>query len=534
MACCALYPELQWEMSIHIGQRLMDAGLIQAPLFNEDTLLRVTRLSMFRKGMMRDGLRLALVEMLTQEEEQVARQAIVEVMESASPAENSVAGYQHQQRWTIQQWELRKLSGESRRGVSDQMEDMLRRGEVQDPVAMHYLQSRNTRPLDFVMPDSWRKVLYPEGISMLGARHDWLACWHCPCCSALSCINHPNPVRLPKALPENIFVCNRQRISARYLNHLGCLALDRAAEDPQALIEAYNLFNEALSRSDNEDMRAEQLPPGPCGFCLLAQAGERSNLEGASKDFGKLSRCCPVRYPGEKVQHFMLREEKTPSTSMELLRPDGEEILRIADDRLSLGSLDATINRPRLGDIRMARYAPPSRKAFASINRLGEVKIHDYDARLLEQLPAGIHQAEIRQLAFSTGASFIATSSNDRTVLIWDIDDKKSLQRLSEHQAPVLDMAFSPDEELIVTAGSDGVAIVTEVKTGIRLSVLVGHRGAVHSVDTWPLGELIVTAGSDSSMRLWDYNGLQLQEIKLSRGITSARFFAAGKCPCSN
>jgi WD40 repeat protein len=530
VASCALYPELQWEMSMHIGRSLMEEGLIKTPLFNEDNLLKVTRLSMFRKGMMRDGLRLALVSTLSEEEEHVARKAIVEVMEAAKPTENTVAGYEHTQRWTVQQWELRKLAGKSRRDVSDQMEDMLRRNEVQDPVALHFLQSRKARPLDFVMPDSWRKVMYPKGISMLGAKARLVGLLALPLLIGLIFYQPPDPAQITEG-PNGNYICLEQATdSARYLNHLGCLALNKAPNDPQALIEAYNHFNEAVNRSGNTELSAlSRYHRGLAAFRAWRRLGERSNLQAASEDFRQTVAFLPPDIARDDIQQVSLREEPLPSSSMELLRPDGEEILRInAEGSLRIGKLDATTIREVLNEVRMARYAPVSRNAFATINEQEEIRLYDYNGRLLEQLPAGLHQAEIRQLVFSPRASFLATSSNDRTVLIWDLEDRKSLQRLSEHQAPVLDMSFSPDEELIVTAGSDGVAIVTEVKTGIRPAVLVGHRGAVRSLDTWPLGELIVTAGSDSSLRVWDYAGNQLQEIKFSHGLSAVRFSDQG------
>jgi WD40 repeat protein len=537
VACCALYPELQWDMSIHIAKRLIEAGLVEPSLLNEENILQVSRLAMFRKGLMRDNLRLALVSTLNEAEEQVARKAIVEVMEAISPLENTVAGYEHTQRWTVQQWELRRLAGKSRRDVSDHMEDMLRRGEVQDPVVLHFLQNRKAGPLDFILPDSWRKVLYPKGISMLGAKARLVGLLALPLLLGLLFYQPPEAQQITQS-PNGKYICLTQAAdSARYLNYLGCQALGQANNDPQAFAKAYNYFNEALAKSDSKDLRVlSSYHRGLASFSSWQRLGGQSSLKSAKEDFRQAVAWSPPHFPEptprfaeDIIEEIIYEKNGEKRASTELLRPDGQEVLRIqSNGELSLGSFDETTRRSSLSTIKLARYAPYPQRRFASLNRLDEINIHHYDGSIVYQLPTGLHQGEIRQLAFSPSASYLATSADDRTVLIWDVNEQKSLQRLTEHRAPVLELCFTPGEEFIVTAGADGVAIVSELTTGERYSVLLGHQGPIVSVDTWPLAELILTAGSDSSLRLWDYEGNQLKEIKFAKGIYAAQFSQHG------
>lgn len=530
ISACALYPEVQWEMSMHIGQKLMDEEMVDATLFGEETLMKVCRLAFFRKGLMRDPLRLALAGALDPQIEEVARKAILEVIEAAKPPENTVAAYQHDQRWTLQQWELRSMKGKPKRDMSVRLEDMLRRGEVQDPVALHFLQTRKAQPLDFMMPDSWRKVLYPKGISMLGAKARLIGLLALPLLIGLMMYEPPNPQEIEQT-PQGTYVCLQQATdSARYLDYLGSVAYQAGEQDPQSYVQAYNYFNDAASKQVSNDALARiSYHRGLAALATFRFQEDRSNLQRARDDFKQAVLFAPFIATQQDIDYRTIREEKDagPAT-FEQIRPDGAAVLRVLKGQLSMGNFDATYTSGIDQQIQLARFASSPVKRFATVSQLSEVKVWDYNGNVQQQLPAGIHQDVIRSLAFSPSGNYLATTSDDRTALIWDLQEKKSLQRLSEHRAPILDVAFSPDDELIVTAGADGVAIVTEVQTGIRVSVLVGHRGAVRSADVHPLGGLVVTSGLDSTVRVWDMYGNQLQEIRLKHGVFTARFAHTG------
>ena len=515
---------------MHIGRRLAETGLIKEAVFEEATLMKICRLAMFRKGIIPNDLRLKLVQTLDEETERIARQAIIEVIETEKPPANSVAAYQHEQQWTIQQWELKKAKGKLRRLVSNNLEDMLRRGEIQDPVALHYLRVRNTQPLDFVMPGSWRQVLYPKGISMLGAKARLVGLLALPLLIGLIFYQPPGPQQIQQT-SSGAYVCLQQAAdSARYLDHLGCEAYQEGSTDPQAFVQAYNFFNDAATRqTTDKELARIHYHRGLAAFAVFRTQGERVNLERAQEDFRKAVLLFPQISTQSDISHLTVgKKQKAKPNTLELIRPDGDAILRLRDGRLSQGTLDETFTSEITNNIALARYAYPPLQAYATVSGFSDIQIRDYLNRISQQLPTGLHQDKIREIAFSPLGAFIATSSDDRSVVIWDLKDTKTLQRITEHRAPVLGMSFSPDEELLVTAGSDGVAIVTEVQTGTRVAVLVGHRGPVSNVDVHPLGELIVTTGTDSTIRLWDIEGQQLQELRLDHGVTEAVFSRTG------
>lgn len=76
IAALAVYPKLQWELSLAIGKALFDkAGL--GHQINFSNLLRLARISWMQEGMMPPELRLELLKKLQQENEVLARETIL-------------------------------------------------------------------------------------------------------------------------------------------------------------------------------------------------------------------------------------------------------------------------------------------------------------------------------------------------------------------------------------------------------------------------------------------------------------------------
>lgn len=76
IAALAVYPKLQWELSLAIGKALFDkAGL--GHQLNFSNLLRLARISWMQEGMMPPELRLELLKKLQQENEVLARETIL-------------------------------------------------------------------------------------------------------------------------------------------------------------------------------------------------------------------------------------------------------------------------------------------------------------------------------------------------------------------------------------------------------------------------------------------------------------------------
>ena len=81
LAACSLYPELQWNLTLHLAAQLPDADT----LLTESSLRRLVQLPWFRAGELPEELRVQLIATLSVERQRGLRHSIVSLLE-VSPA----------------------------------------------------------------------------------------------------------------------------------------------------------------------------------------------------------------------------------------------------------------------------------------------------------------------------------------------------------------------------------------------------------------------------------------------------------------
>lgn len=109
------------------------------------------------------------------------------------------------------------------------------------------------------------------------------------------------------------------------------------------------------------------------------------------------------------------------------------------------------------------------------------------------------HRAYILATRLSPDVRYLATSSSDRSVRIWNTSDWSLAHVLNGHSRWVWDATFSADSSYLVTASSDMTAKLWEVASGEVVRTYTGHHKAVTAValnDAAPVGG---SASSSSS-----------------------------------
>jgi WD40 repeat protein/energy-coupling factor transporter ATP-binding protein EcfA2 len=115
------------------------------------------------------------------------------------------------------------------------------------------------------------------------------------------------------------------------------------------------------------------------------------------------------------------------------------------------------------------------------------------------------HNGPVRFVALSPDGKQLATTSQDGTAKIWDIDTGEELLTLAGHLDEVIGIDFSPDGTRLVTASYDGSSKVWEVASGEETLTLIGHEGPLVSAYFSPDGKRLVTNGLyDGTIKVWD------------------------------
>ncbi len=87
---------------------------------------------------------------------------------------------------------------------------------------------------------------------------------------------------------------------------------------------------------------------------------------------------------------------------------------------------------------------------------VGGGRVHLYDAENRQPLdPVEPNSRLICGVALSPDGKLLAIGSQDKEVVIWDLQQKKVLSRLNGHQFAVGQMAFLPDSQTLVTSSHD-------------------------------------------------------------------------------
>ncbi len=120
------------------------------------------------------------------------------------------------------------------------------------------------------------------------------------------------------------------------------------------------------------------------------------------------------------------------------------------------------------------------------------------------------HSGEVNSLAFSRDRITLASGSDDKTIKIWNLNNKKEIRTLKGHLDFVYSVAISPDGQIIVSGSRDKTIKIWNLQTGQLINTLYGHKDFVDSVAITPDGQTIATGSYDHTIKLWNLKTLQL------------------------
>ncbi len=120
------------------------------------------------------------------------------------------------------------------------------------------------------------------------------------------------------------------------------------------------------------------------------------------------------------------------------------------------------------------------------------------------------HSSEVNSLAFSRDGIILASGSDDKTIKIWSLNNKKVIRTLKGHSNIVYSVAISPDGKIIVSGSSDKTIKIWNLQTGQLINTLYGHKDFVDSVAISPDGQTIASGSYDHTIKLWNLKTLQL------------------------
>ncbi|KAI9676439.1 MAG: hypothetical protein M1817_000596 [Caeruleum heppii] len=119
------------------------------------------------------------------------------------------------------------------------------------------------------------------------------------------------------------------------------------------------------------------------------------------------------------------------------------------------------------------------------------------------------HTDEVLFLEFSHDGSRLATSSKDRTAIIYSVPSFEVLQVLADHDAAVVNLKWSPDDSKVISCSQDHKARMWDTRTGALVLSIDHFKEPVTTCSWAPDGKCFVTGSLDKQLALcvWNLDG---------------------------
>jgi COMPASS component SWD3 len=117
---------------------------------------------------------------------------------------------------------------------------------------------------------------------------------------------------------------------------------------------------------------------------------------------------------------------------------------------------------------------------------------------------AHAHDSGINDLVFTRDDKFVLTASDDKTIILWDLELRKPVKTFKGHTNYVFCLAVNSGGDACVSGSYDETLRIWDMKNARCTRVICAHSDPISAVDFNKSGTLIVSSSCDGLCRVWD------------------------------
>jgi WD40 repeat protein len=116
------------------------------------------------------------------------------------------------------------------------------------------------------------------------------------------------------------------------------------------------------------------------------------------------------------------------------------------------------------------------------------------------------HKDRVTTIIISPDNEYVITASHDKTIKIWDFNNRKEIRTLYGHEDRVVDLVLTPDGSRILSAAHDKTVKIWDIKTGANLGTFCGHDAGVDCLALTTDGLRVVSISNfhNTTFMIWD------------------------------
>eukprot|EP00299_Pterocystis_sp_00344_P006829 c1903_g1_i1.p1 GENE.c1903_g1_i1~~c1903_g1_i1.p1 ORF type:complete len:620 (+),score=170.44 c1903_g1_i1:1-1860(+) len=148
-------------------------------------------------------------------------------------------------------------------------------------------------------------------------------------------------------------------------------------------------------------------------------------------------------------------------------------------------------------------FPPCPSRLVASCSEDKTIVLWDIHSNQPKKVLSG-HTGWVYSVSFSHDAKRLASSSLDETVRIWDVESGDELRSLKGHSGWIYGCRFAPSDGWVASCADDQSVRLWDSNTGEEVKKFAKHWGPVSGISFSSDGKLLASVSSDKTMRLWD------------------------------